>query len=146
MPSPSEKIDNVAALAKREDKDGNPCNDNEGRIPRRWAGIVEANHGAVVVVREKGEPVKSGEKYIEIRSPALQQTVFAKANEDRKPGEKVQFCLDGQGEVFGMLGAEGRAVGTTWFEEQRDHSDSSIPESKLEWKPTPKWREDMVHE
>ena len=98
------------------------------RIPTRWAGVVEKNHGKYEIEDKdlKGQKLWSGEWYIEIWSKSLFNTVFARVNVDRKESDQVQFNLDEKTNfpavagVVPQYGAKGSVVGTPWF---KDHAE-----------------------
>lgn len=126
------RIDNVYALQKRDmTEDGGEQEDEVGPHPKRWAGIVKENHGLIVL-----RGWNSGEWKVEIDSRSLEKNVFARVNEDRKPGEQVQFNLDPRDQT-------GETAGGTWFEHVRDHSDPSKELEELEWEENKGWRPDM---
>lgn len=126
------KIDNVYALKKRDmTEDGGEQEDEVGPHPKRWAGIVKENHGPIIP-----SGWNSGEWKVEIESRSLEKNVFARVNEDRKPGEQVQFNLDPRDQT-------GETAGGTWFEYVRDHSDPSKGLDELEWEEMEGWRPDM---
>ena len=117
-----EKIDNVAALDELDrDEFGNLIVVKNRNVLKRWAGVVEETHGLYSRKNQDigGKEVKSGEWAIEIRSKDLKQTVFAKVNEDRAVGAKVQFNLSGQDnmeEFKDAVGSKGRVAGATWLD------------------------------
>ena len=117
--------DNIKALEIHEDF----------RVPQRWAGVVERNHGRYEVedIALKGQTLYSQEWYIEIRSDSLLETVFARVNKDREEGKQVQFNLDRQTDfpaqphVDTQNGKKGRVVGTTWFEDHPEWREGMFP-------------------
>ena len=85
------KIDNVDAVKKRDNTaTGGECDDGKGPYPKRWAGTVVENLGRWQL---KGKDMSSGVWGVMIESKDLRDTVYANVNEDRKPGDKVQFVL-----------------------------------------------------
>ncbi len=123
-------MDNFKALAERErDESGNLIKDKDGKMTlKRWAGVVKANHGLAGRKDRsmKGQTNYSGESFVEIKSKkSLKETVFARVNEDRADGTKVQFNLlaqDNDEEIEGVgevLGSTGKVAGATWFEKNK---------------------------
>ncbi len=122
-----EKIDNVAALAELDrDESGNLIKEKGRHAPKRWAGVVKANHGLAGKKDQSvgGLDMFSGEWFVEIEPKSLIETVFARVNEDRAEGAKVQFNLlaqDNDEEIKGVevLGSTGKVAGATWFEKNK---------------------------
>lgn len=141
MSNPRKNVDALKIHEKNENGKLEECPAARDGTPFRWTGTVKQNLG-----KSRGEGNKqeflSGEWDIEIQSPSLEETVFARANEEREAGEEVQFNLVDQGKIGQYEAKDGRVVGSTWFKQKRDHR-TSVPGP---WEDNREWREGMIHE